>query len=352
MNTVDRVRADFYAVIDRDAMNISFDGLQPDKTACFVCDARPAAAYGLAKNFVVQVSGLNSKSQYDYFLCDLCLADFENGDYTALADRTIKRKYAEGVIKTSDQEARSRERLHFEFEMMRLIFAGRGMQRFSERSFLLTYRAGFDVGTLPVKTSAADAHAWLSEQEIDYIDDFKTVRREYCRRFSWAIPSNGALAAIARHSPNGVIDYGAGRGYWTYLLRNMGVNAEATELDPHGPGSRMYKAYNKWSGRTYCTIDYGGLRRLSNSDHKKTLLLVWPPEVSDMATEALRNYTGDTVAYVGELWGCTGSDEFHTLLEHEWNMADEVIIPTFYGFFDRLRIYKRKSGAFSTFRTS
>lgn len=342
MELEERVRADFYAVVDRQGIQIAFDGIKTEATLCFCCDARPAVAYGLAKNFPVLISGTRMKAVYDYFLCERCLNAFDAGDDDTLANVTIQRKYAEGAVKTPDQEINSRVRLKFEFEMMRSIFKGRGMQRFTDKDFRLTYRSGFAPGTLTVASPNADAHAWLDDQRIVYLDEFKAMRREFCRRFSWAIPNREALEAIASHSPNGVIDFGAGRGYWTYLLRHLGVSAEAIDLDPYGAESRLFRAYNKWSGKAYCHVDGGGLKRLKRADHAKTLLFVWPPEVNDAAGEALRRYQGDVVAYVGEMWGCTGTPFLHNQLELLWTQIDEILIPTFYGFFDRLRIYRRR----------
>jgi len=60
----------------------------------------------------------------------------------------------------------------------------------------------------------------------------------------------------------------------------------------------------------------------------RTLFLCWPPLSSDMAYNALRNYTGSTVVFVGKPGGCTGDEAFHRELAKHWHMVADLPIPT------------------------
>eukprot|EP00976_Prorocentrum_cordatum_P091331 1188484-Prorocentrum_minimum.AAC.2 len=52
------------------------------------------------------------------------------------------------------------------------------------------------------------------------------------RIYSWGVPSTEALEEVAHHSANGVVEMGAGTGYWAWLLRNMGVAVSAYDIHP------------------------------------------------------------------------------------------------------------------------
>ena len=51
--------------------------------------------------------------------------------------------------------------------------------------------------------------------------------------FSYALPCERALSAIARHSPAGVVELGAGTGLWATLLRKRGVTVHAYDATRH-----------------------------------------------------------------------------------------------------------------------
>jgi hypothetical protein len=52
------------------------------------------------------------------------------------------------------------------------------------------------------------------------------------RMYSWGIPTNEALDAVSNASPAGVIEVGAGTGYWAMLLQNRGVDIIAYDRTP------------------------------------------------------------------------------------------------------------------------
>lgn len=136
-----------------------------------------------------------------------------------------------------------------------------------------------------------------------------TSRGDMVNRYSWAIPTPGAIAEIARHSPGGVVEVGAGGGYWSMLLRAAGVDVLA--FDPDGGGE--YFTGSPWTdvadGDEAACAAYPG----------RTLLLCWPEYGKRWPASALLAYTGDVVAYVGEgPGGCTGDDVFHRLLGSDY----------------------------------
>lgn len=169
-------------------------------------------------------------------------------------------------------------------------------------------------------------------------------RDRHLARYGFAIPNDEALGAIAAYAPGGVVELGAGTGYWAHMLHGrFGVQVAAYDTHPITPDGK--------SGNTY--FDPRGTREsffeVRQGDHAvlahypdATLLLCWPPYDAPMAADCLKAYRGGTVAYIGEgAGGCTGDDEFHGRLEYEWTEVEDIMIPQWHGIHDRLRIYTR-----------
>lgn len=189
----------------------------------------------------------------------------------------------------------------------------------------------------------------LYQEYMDAILSEFGPREALVKKYAWAVPSEEALDMIAKYSPNGVIEIGAGTGYWADQISKRGVKVYAYDLKP---------ARNHYVRGCYAAIGRGGpgsAQRHSSG----TLLLCWPPHTDSMAVRALDHFRGDTLIYVGEgCGGCTGDDEFckrigehwyHTWNEDEedvfvpsdWAEIDSCSIPTFPGMHDYLRVYKR-----------
>jgi hypothetical protein len=180
-------------------------------------------------------------------------------------------------------------------------------------------------------------------------------------RFAFAIPTDAALRVIARHSPSGVVEVGAGTGYWASLLLELGVDVVA--YDPAPPGS----AGNKWfhsSDAWYPVAD--GDESVVERHADRTLLLVWPTRDEVWAADAVRRFHaagGQTVAYVGEgVGGRTGDLSFHRLLgevdqclactwgvvdsacvcgiDPLWQRIETVALPHWPGQHDDLHVYR------------
>ena len=157
------------------------------------------------------------------------------------------------------------------------------------------------------------------------------ARHELVLSHSWAVPTDEALEAIAKHSPRGVVEIGAGTGYWAGLLRERGVDVVAYDTEPH----ENVQAKAEWS-----EVKVGNhLYVMKHPD--RTLLLCWPPYATPMAAMALRRFKGDTVVYIGEsAGGCNGDEDFHEMLE-SWEEVELVALPQWPGIRDDLYVYKR-----------
>jgi hypothetical protein len=180
--------------------------------------------------------------------------------------------------------------------------------------------------------------------------------------YGFAIPCEEALDAIERWSPDGVVEIGAGTGYWAGLLHRRGVDVVAFDIEP-APSPR-----NAWFAGTqpWHPVHPGDHDRVREYPGR-TLLLVWPTNNEIWAAAALEAYReagGRCVVFVGEgPGGRTGDAVFHAMLgeltsclqcgyramrepcicgvEARWRRTETVALPQWPGFADALRVYVR-----------
>jgi hypothetical protein len=170
-------------------------------------------------------------------------------------------------------------------------------------------------------------------------ETYVSYRWDLIKRYAFAIPSDRAIAELARLSP--LVEIGAGRGYWAYLLRQAG--ADVLAFDTYPPQYRDCGWWQPEDGEPWTEILRGGPERTARYP-ERTLFLCWPPYSSDMAARALRAYRGRTLAYVGEgAGGCTGDRAFHRQLARQWRLVKAITLPHWSGIYDDLMIYRRRT---------
>jgi len=155
-----------------------------------------------------------------------------------------------------------------------------------------------------------------------------------CREYSFAIPTKEAIQEVAKLSP--LIEIGAGSGYWASLLKKAGATVEAFDKFPK---ENKYKFT-----KTYTNIKTADEKILKDFPENYNLFLCWPNYDNDFAYNALSNFKGHFLAYIGEgKGGCTGNNKFHDLLKQKWIESKTVSIPQWDGIHDQLYIYRRRT---------
>jgi hypothetical protein len=190
-----------------------------------------------------------------------------------------------------------------------------------------------------------------------------SIREQSCARWGWAVPTAGAVRAIAQAAADYgcacVVDYGAGRGFWSFLLSQQGIAVVAIDANPSwypphllhhpiiaggiGPSNGRRDGPDR-SDEAAVVEERAARERLS--DRRALLLLVWPPCWSPMAADALDAFAGPAVAYVGEpAGGRTASPGFFSRLAAGWCLRRRVRLPNWAGCCDALHIYARRDRA-------
>lgn len=139
------------------------------------------------------------------------------------------------------------------------------------------------------------------------------LRHGLVRRFAYGIPNDEALEAIAAASPAGVVELGAGTGYWARLLHERGVDVVAYDRWP--PGSSANEFVD--DGVQWFPVREGDERAVAGHVDR-TLLLVWPTWNETWpagAVAAFHAACGTTLVFVGEgPGGLTGDSVLHAQL--------------------------------------
>lgn len=187
---------------------------------------------------------------------------------------------------------------------------------------------------MPGWTDYKETRRWLDGDRTAIFDSPYAKRREFCARWSWAIPTEAVIARLARHA---VVEVGAGTGYWAALIARAGGDVVAFDREPvGGPVENGWHPTSLGPAHPYHPIATAD--SIAAGEHpERTLLLCWPPSADPMAYEALVAYEhagGRRVMFVGEPYGCTGDEQFHDRLREGWSESWTHYLPTWPGIRD------------------
>lgn len=235
-----------------------------------------------------------------------------------------------------------------------------------------------DAGIDSYEKSSGIGGGWFGDQgyypfrkQIEWFDanrgkaeiDCPVDRFSFVRKYGFAIPGREALNRIAHYAcgGTGVVEVGAGMGYWLYESLKIAPQRGwvATDASPPVEGKALPRipigiSHNKFDFTVADANPYGfeklwaEVEKLSGieavqkySDH--TLLMIWPSFGEKWAFETLQSYSGKTLLYIGEgSGGCCAEDDFWELIEKDWIETETIRIPFWWGIHDRMILYKRK----------
>lgn len=184
-----------------------------------------------------------------------------------------------------------------------------------------------------------------------YYDEFLVARNDpdaiswdfqygFTHKYAWAVPTPKALNTVAEFCPNGIVELGAGTGYWASLLRAMGVDVLAFDASPvQNNNNRHHRNAKPW------TPIRRGFSTEAARHSDRVLMLSWPPKAPrPLSHRALAHYTGDKLVYVGQpKGGVTATPEFHDMLETDWELVLKMRLPNWKHIYNALYLYRRKT---------
>lgn len=159
--------------------------------------------------------------------------------------------------------------------------------------------------------------------------------------FGCVCPSYESLEVI-KQSAKGrkVLDLGSGNGYWTYMLRRLGVQVDAVDNLQSRYRSLWIDDTIVEEGEKYLKAQKGAKDAL--------LLLVYPIVGSEFTSRVLNAYAGDTICVVGtqNRNGYTAFrgkiiDEFMAEEKPEYTKIVQIPLPSFAGKDEALFVFER-----------
>ncbi|MDN3354312.1 hypothetical protein [Actinomadura sp. DC4] len=132
------------------------------------------------------------------------------------------------------------------------------------------------------------------------------------KRYAWAIPSPGDIGWLAQIvGDRGLVEIGAGSGYWAWQARQAGIDVIAYE-----PADAATNPYT--DGTEYAPMLREG-HPAAARHRDRVLLLCWPSHDLPWAAETLGVYPGDLLVYIGQdRGGNCADDAFFHLLDRAW----------------------------------
>lgn len=166
----------------------------------------------------------------------------------------------------------------------------------------------------------------------------------FMHHFGCVCPSYESLEVI-KQSARGrkVLDLGSGSGYWTYMLRRLGVSVDAVDNLQSRYRSLWIDDTILEEGEKYLKAQKGAKDAL--------LLLVYPIVSSEFTSKVLNAYAGDTICVVGTQNG-NGYTAFKGMIIDEYMAAEkpeytklvQIALPSFAGKDEALFVFERQDG--------
>lgn len=155
-------------------------------------------------------------------------------------------------------------------------------------------------------------------------------RKELTEKYAWAVPDDRVIQYIVDHSLDSkVYEIGAGNGYWSYEIQKRGGDIMPIDIEPPED----------------CWTDvYIGSYELLNPDNVDNVLLCWPPANHPMAANCVKHLDPNKVFFVGlENTTVTGDEEFHNIMNSEYNSESTYNIPNWNNKDNKFHMYRKKS---------
>eukprot|EP00602_Paraphysomonas_sp_CaronLab_P008966 CAMPEP_0185021082 /NCGR_PEP_ID=MMETSP1103-20130426/3744_1 /TAXON_ID=36769 /ORGANISM="Paraphysomonas bandaiensis, Strain Caron Lab Isolate" /LENGTH=282 /DNA_ID=CAMNT_0027552379 /DNA_START=23 /DNA_END=871 /DNA_ORIENTATION=+ len=174
-------------------------------------------------------------------------------------------------------------------------------------------------------------------------------------KYAWAIPTPEALNVMRKFSP--IVEIGAGKGYWSYLLQRYGCSVLPYDINPP---KESWTKVRKGTPQTLLNLKGKGCKGL-------TLFLCYPDEADSVALPCLEHIVSsqdaesnnesafsDYILHVGELihtgcasgspqspWGRSSSPDFQVKLSEFYHCVASVPLVSFPFSRDYLTVWKR-----------
>jgi hypothetical protein len=181
-------------------------------------------------------------------------------------------------------------------------------------------------------------HEWNPDADIKHLDENDAERCRLCLKYAFSIPCDDTLHLIAKYARS-VVDYGAGAGYWGYMLKQAGIRYMGIDDFTWADAIPMGAHHRVTRGRI------GMLQANHAAVPFDALLLSWPCGDDSMAYNAASACEWRYIFYSGEArGGSTAADDFHDFIAAHYNEVASIPEYNWTGNHSNFYVYERKNG--------
>lgn len=161
----------------------------------------------------------------------------------------------------------------------------------------------------------------------------------FIEEYSLAIPTRPIIDLIYNATiGKKIIEINAHRGLWSKLLEMRGCNIIPTD---------SFEPYGFTEDRTFMPIEnLTAVEAVQIHTDCEVLMTIWPSNANDDVVNALKEFNGSIVIYIGVCNGArNANDNFFEELNKNWEecfLQTSDFVLSWYGIYDGLSIYKRK----------
>lgn len=163
--------------------------------------------------------------------------------------------------------------------------------------------------------------------------------------FGCVVPTYEGLEIIKQAAKESkVLDLGSGNGYWTYMLRRLGVRVDAVDNLQSRYRSLWISDTIVEEGEKYLKAKKGARDAL--------LLLVYPIVGSDFTARVLAAYAGNTICVAGTqnrngytAFSSKIMDEYMAVEKPEYRKTVQIPLPSFAGKDEALFVFGKDDGS-------
>lgn len=147
----------------------------------------------------------------------------------------------------------------------------------------------------------------------------------FYHHFGCVVPSYEALETLKQLAGGRpIIDAGSGNGYWTYMLRCLGL-----QVTPVDDGTSAWRTM--WVGDTVKMDAARYIQKQRQGAEDAVLLMVYPQVTMGFTRDTIKAYKGDTICVAGTQNENAFTADVEGVLGEEWERVVKTPLPSFAG---------------------
>ena len=162
------------------------------------------------------------------------------------------------------------------------------------------------------------------------------IRGEFVKSFSWVIPNiDFIIAIILFANEEEILSIASGTCLIEAFIEYLGGKIISTD-----PKISHFDSDSILFHKNFQKLNAVDAVKQNSTN---VLFICWPSYCDKYAFDALKEFKGNKLIYIGENSnGCNADQNFFDLLDEEWGLINQIEIECWYTIHDRMEFYERK----------